>query len=168
MLSRQCKRLINRNTRRNLHCYKEKLFLQIIYIHTPKMTFTHTSSAFLLKDHIDHEFTWFARPHYSYMKPTRIHMLRRLLTNIQGGFILKPLRKLQCHLGKVALSLLLGLYYRIVVSYKRLRLRLSRPKKVKEKGEEEHKPDCTTIVKELLGQFMVSTLFSHNNNLFIV
>lgn len=151
----------DRNTRGNICCNKEKFFLQGVYICIPKMTFTHSSYPFLLKDHSGHEITCFARPHYSYIKPTAIHMLKSLLTNIQLFFFSSE--KVVMSVGLSSTFLLLGLYYRIIVSYKRLKLGLN----TSEREKDEHKPDCITVVKELKGQLMVSTLCSHNN-LFIV
>lgn len=44
--------------------------------------------------------------------------------------------------------------------YKSLRAGMSTWEKVREEGEEEHKPDCTLVVKELIRRFMVTTLCS--------
>lgn len=92
-------------------------------------------------------------------------MLRSLLTNIQVFF---SSEKAVMSVGLGSTFHLLGLYYRIVVSHKRLRLELSKSHNVREKGEEEHMPDCTIVVKELIRKFMGSTLCSCNNNFFII
>lgn len=123
MLSTQRNCLTDRNKSGNVSCNAAVAKNLHLYL---KMTFTLTSSSFLLTDHTGHEITWFARPHYSYIKPTGIHMLRSLLTNIQFWFFSSE--KAAMSNGWGSTFLLLELYYRIIVSYKRLRLGLSSKK----------------------------------------